>query len=285
MQSDAELREMARLRDGLAVLEAEAGRRRSCKFRTLFPESGTLSRDKYWWSLAFFAAGLAHKERGIIAANQIGKTLTAAFEVVAHMTGDYPAWWPGKRLEGPSDWWLAGDTMLTTRDIQQTVMFGGIDGLDTFEFSGMVPNNLVYDITRKSGGVPKCIDSFWVQHVERHHGAPCYSKGEFKSYDQGRKVFQGVPLRGGVWLDEEPPDPSEAKMNTEVTGAGDIYSECLTRLLTTEGVLMFTFTPLRGLTPFVKQYLETSVMPTREGAFIKAQTGFWPGAADAIAEK
>ena len=58
MQSDAELREMARLRDGLAVLEAEAGRRRSCKFRTLFPESGTLSRDKYWWSLAFFAAGV-----------------------------------------------------------------------------------------------------------------------------------------------------------------------------------------------------------------------------------
>ncbi len=281
MPSEAQKVDLARLREMEAKLEAEHALRAQCKFRTLFPDEGPLRRELYWWSLAFFASGKVDKERGIIAANQIGKTLTAGFEVTAHTTGQYPPWWPGKRFAGPQDWWLAGDTMLTTRDIQQVVMLGGIDGLDRRQFTGMIPPNLIYDLTRRSGGVSKCIDKVWIQHTERQHGAPCYSTIEFKSYDQGRKVFQGVPLKGGVWLDEEPPDPSEAR-TAEVSGSSDIYSECLTRLLTTEGLLMFTFTPLRGLTPFVKQYLETAEMLTREGTRIPAHKGFWPGAAEAM---
>jgi phage terminase large subunit-like protein len=55
----------------------------------------------------------------------------------------------------------------------------------------------------------------------------------FKSYDQGRRKFQGT-AKHLVWLDEEPPL--------------DVYQECLTRLMTTDGLMLCTFTPLEGMT-------------------------------------
>jgi phage terminase large subunit-like protein len=69
------------------------------------------------------------------------------------------------------------------------------------------------------------------------------------SYDQGRRSFQGT-AKQGVWLDEEAPSA--------------IVAECLLRLMTTEGILLVTFTPLNGLTPFVVEYLEDAVLDTGE---------------------
>ena len=43
----------------------------------------------------FHAAGSQYRERMLIAANQVGKTLCAAAEVAMHMTGLYPDWWEG----------------------------------------------------------------------------------------------------------------------------------------------------------------------------------------------
>ncbi len=62
----------------------------------------------------------------------------------------------------------------------------------------------------------------------------------FKSYDQGRELFQGTE-QDLIWLDEEANE--------------SIRSECILRLMTTDGMLIETFTPLRGLTPIVLQYL------------------------------
>jgi phage terminase large subunit-like protein len=65
----------------------------------------------------------------------------------------------------------------------------------------------------------------------------------FKSYDQGREKWQGETL-GGVWYDEEPPE--------------DIYSEGLTR--TNVGLMpnLITFTPLKGMSDVVQQFLSQS---------------------------
>jgi phage terminase large subunit-like protein len=64
-------------------------------------------------------------------------------------------------------------------------------------------------------------------------------------------------LTGGVWLDEEPPDATEdAGQGGQASGNGDIYTECLMRTATTDGLLMATFTPMRGLTPFVDHFLD-----------------------------
>ena len=62
----------------------------------------------------------------------------------------------------------------------------------------------------------------------------------FKSYDQRRESFQGTE-QDVIWLDEEPPL--------------DIYTECLMRTMTTEGLVMLTFTPLSGLSEVVLSFL------------------------------
>jgi phage terminase large subunit-like protein len=61
-----------------------------------------------------------------------------------------------------------------------------------------------------------------------------------KSFDQGRKKFQGT-AKDCIWLDEEPPM--------------DVYTECLTRTMTRNGIMICTFTPLEGLSDVVLMYL------------------------------
>lgn len=68
----------------------------------------------------------------------------------------------------------------------------------------------------------------------------CVSRLGFKSDDQGREAFQGTE-KDLIWLDEEANE--------------GIRSECVIRLMTTGGLLIETFTPLRGLTPIVLKYL------------------------------
>ena len=62
----------------------------------------------------------------------------------------------------------------------------------------------------------------------------------FKSYDQGRSKWQADTL-DFVWLDEEPPL--------------DIYSEGLTRVSATRGMVYATFTPLLGMSDVVRRFL------------------------------
>jgi len=59
------------------------------------------------------------------------------------------------------------------------------------------------------------------------------SRIKIKSYAEGRKSFEGTEQEV-IWLDEECPLA--------------IYTECITRTMTTNGLIMLTFTPLEGLT-------------------------------------
>lgn len=61
-----------------------------------------------------------------------------------------------------------------------------------------------------------------------------------KSYDQGRRIFQGEE-KDVVWFDEEPPV--------------DVYEEALIRTMTTGGITMITFTPLQGMSAVVLSFL------------------------------
>lgn len=279
---------------------AEAERRERYKFLQYFPDCQPgclrfstdpkdhvstvpgrppICRVLYTKSMQFIAAGVQHRERLYLAANRIGKTDTAGYEVTAHMTGQYPKWWHGRKFDRPTKWWAAGDTMLTTRDILQVCLMGPHEAVKTDgPWTGMIPAHLVSGITRKSGGVVNCLDTIYVEHVERVHGAPAISSLQFKSYDQGRRVFQGTEM-DGIWLDEEPPDGQE-RAEAEAQGSSDIYTECLLRTMTSNGILIATFTPLRGMTPFLVQYLESAVMPGTEGDEVSAKAHFYPGILD-----
>ena len=214
-------------------------------FFDLFPEvdrlddDGTVliyARHKYPKHLEFFEAGAKYRERCFLAANRVGKTTCGAFETTCHLTGIYPDWWDGKRFTIPIRAWACGKRNETTRDIVQASLLGPVayDGMrKVLQGTGMVPGHLLGRITWKRG-VEDLVDTVKVQHASGG-----WSTLGMKSYEQGRGSFEGTSQHV-IWLDEECPM--------------DVYGECLIRLMTTQGCLLLTFTPLEGMSETVLQF-------------------------------
>jgi phage terminase large subunit-like protein len=218
-------------------LEAKAKRRRRRRIDRFYPETGELRRELYTKHLEFFKAGKHYRERLMLAGNRIGKSEgVGGYELTLHLTGEYPAWWPGRRFNQAIRAWAAGDTSVTVRDILQYKLLGPINDIGT----GLIPGDAIVDYKRKSG-VPDGIELVWVKHKK---GGVSYLS--FKSYDQRRESFQGTE-QDVIWLDEEPDM--------------GVYSECLMRTMTTDGLLLLTFTPLQGISEVVKAFLEDGKVP------------------------
>lgn len=217
---------------GLESLQASIRRAKRRKLFSIYPDEGPLRRELYAKHLQFFAAGTAHQERAAIAANRVGKSFgIGGYEVCLHLTGLYPNWWVGRRFDHPVDIWAAGDTTETTRDIIQLILMGPHGEYGT----GLIPGDCIIGEPTHRGGVAQAVDTVRVKHAT---GGT--SMLGFKSYDQGRKKFQGT-AKHVIWTDEEPPE--------------DVYSECMARLMTTMGLMISTFTPLGGLSNVVLKYL------------------------------
>lgn len=215
----------------LKLLDEKERRKRGRKILSYYPDTGPLRRELYPKHMQFFEAGSEHQERAAISGNRCGKTVLSCYETTSHLTGVYPNWWTGRRFDHPVDWWAASDTSETTRDILQLELLGQFNDIGT----GMIPREyLVGDATRRRG-VPDAIDTVRVKHASGG-----ISSLGFKSYDQGREKFQGT-AKHGISLDEEPDEK--------------IYFECLTRLMTTSGLMICTFTPLMGMSSIVLRYM------------------------------
>jgi phage terminase large subunit-like protein len=228
---DGRIAELAEKRELLALLTEQERRRSMLKWLSFYPEGGPLRRELYKKHLAFFAAGARYPQRMMMAANRVGKTEgVGAYEVALHLTGNYPGWWPGKRFTRQTRGWAAGDTRQTVRDILVEKLLGPKSARGT----GMIPGRQIVRIVPQPG-VPD-----GVELVEVKHASGKVSRLGFKSFDQGRVSFQGTE-QDFVWLDEEPPP--------------DVYEECLTRTMTTGGLLLLTFTPLSGLSDVVMMFL------------------------------
>ena len=213
----------------LDLKESAASRNR---LTSLYPDEGPLRRALYPQHLAFFAAGRAHQERCMMAANRVGKTFgVGGYETALHLTGRYPHWWEGRRFPGAIEAWVASDTAETTRDIVQAALMGP----PAEPGSGLIPaDSIVGEPSRRSGAT----GAFDTAHIRHVSGG--LSLLGFKSYDQGRRKFQGT-AKHVVWLDEEPPT--------------DVYDECMLRLMTTDGLMLCTFTPLDGVTEIVRRFM------------------------------
>jgi phage terminase large subunit-like protein len=202
------------------------------KLSIYYPPEGPLSRDKYPKHLEFFGLGTEHRERAFLAANRVGKTEgVGAYETTLHLTGLYPEWWVGRRFQTAITAWAAGDTSQTTRDILQEKLIGPKADMGT----GMIPGDMILRTTPKPG-VPDAIETIFVRHAS---GGT--SELTLKNYEQGRVSFQGTG-RHVIWLDEE------CDMG--------IYTECLLRTMTTNGLVICTFTPLLGLSEVVRYFLD-----------------------------
>jgi phage terminase large subunit-like protein len=216
-------------------LEYELRRRQQSKIKSMFPDTGALRRDLYSQHTKFFADGARFSERLFLAANRVGKTTAGAYETTLHLTGNYPDWWTGRRFTRPILAWCGGDTAKTTRDTQQLELLGPPGDFGT----GMIPGDLIVD-TKTKQGIPDAIEVVYVRHVS----GKC-SRLMFKSYDQGRKSWQGTKPEV-IWCDEEPP--------------ADVWTEAQMRLMATKpgepgGIAYLTFTPIEGWTEVVTSFL------------------------------
>jgi phage terminase large subunit-like protein len=196
---------------------AELERRLAAEAERRVVENRLSHYKPYMKQAEFHAAGTAHRERLLCAANQSGKSLAGGMETAMHASGHYPDWWNGRRFDRPTIGWGAGTTNETTRDTVQLILVGrpGQEGM------GAVPKDAILDLT-PARGTPDLLDNIKVRHVSGG-----ISLIGFKSYQRGRESFQGETL-DYLWFDEEPP--------------ADIYTEGLTRTNVNQGPVWVTFT-------------------------------------------
>lgn len=183
----------------------------------------------------FHAAGLTYRERLLMAANQVGKTLCAAAEVAIHLTGRYPDWWNGRVFDSPIHFWASGVTGESTRDNPQKMLYGALAKPGT----GMIPADAIKDVSPRRG-LPDALDTMLITWGGGGDVQAGESQLNFKSNDQGREKWQGPTLHG-VWMDEEHDE--------------DVYNEARTRTNVYAGLLLTTFTPLKGRTNVVNRFL------------------------------
>jgi phage terminase large subunit-like protein len=164
--------------------------------------------------------------------NRTGKTEGGASKATIYALGNsarrYMADWPEdlrNKYEpliarfggGKTRGWIGSVSFEVQRDVTQKKIFGDPEA----GTPGILPMTEVKRVTYR---IKDVIDLLYLKNG---------STIGFKSYDQGRAKFQGTSQHW-IWLDEEPPK--------------DIYTECLMRLMDTEGDLVGTMTPLQGLT-------------------------------------
>jgi phage terminase large subunit-like protein len=215
----------------LELLELDQLIQKRNRIDTFFPDDGPLRRELYKKHLNFYNAGSEYKLRLLMAANRVGKTVAAVIEIVFHITGEYPNWWTGKRFQFSQNWWVCGVDSKVILGTLQPLFLGPVGDFGT----GMIPYDcLDFDTLKDAQKADTGISMFRVKH-----SSGTMSSIEFKSYESGRESFQS--FAGNIYLDEEPPLP--------------IYSECLMRTMG-DYIMLITFTPLKGPTDTILNFLE-----------------------------
>jgi phage terminase large subunit-like protein len=180
----------------------------------------------------FFETG-AHARRGILAANRIGKTVSTCYETAMHLTGQYPAWWQGHRFDTAITAMVAGEGWSQVAMVLQQELLGTQDvKLQDNLGTGAIPRAAIQMDTMRNDGA-NCMG------VEILHTTGQKSYLLFANYTQEVRQMQGFKLNLAVF-DEQPPD--------------DFFSEIVTRTATTQGQVLCSFTPLKGLNGLVSKF-------------------------------
>lgn len=234
------------------LLQEQLRRRQARKLYRYYPDAGRFRRALYPKHCEFFEAGRDYRQRLMLAANRIGKTEgVGLYELVLHLTGAYPPWWPGRRFDRPIRAWAAADTIKNAREILQVKLLGSSES--TWG-TGLIPGECLGEVKKGATGA---VDT--IEVVSARGGTSVLM---LKSYEQGRKAFQGTE-QDVILLDEEPPYA--------------VYTEALMRTMTTDGLLLLTFTPLQGVSAVVRSFLDTERSPEAalSGEGMASSTGRW----------
>lgn len=186
----------------------------------------------YPWQIEFMAANKRYKQRYLRAGNRCGKSLTEAYEFAQHVTGKYQDWYEGSRIEDSGHtFWCLGVDLDSTSDVMQKELFGTKDirFLDELGTGSIPLENIDTESMSKDG---RRLIQCRIKHVDGG-----YNLVRFYGAAQGQDKLMGQSVKY-VWIDEEAPHNSE-----------EIYSQCVTRTLETNGYVVFTSTPEQGRTP------------------------------------
>ena len=171
--------------------------------------------------------------RGILAANRIGKTVSTCYETAMHLTGIYPGWWEGQRFDRPITCMVAGEGWSQVALVLQQELLGTPDiKIRDNIGTGAIPRNLIRTDTMRGDGANAI-------GIEIQHTSGGHSYLLFANYTQEVRQLQGFKLDLAVF-DEQPPD--------------DFFSEIVTRTATTQGRILCSFTPLKGLNGLVSKF-------------------------------
>lgn len=223
-----------RSHDEMVVANEEFDRRN--KVWSYFPDVGPFRRELYPRHMEVIGYTLTDEEIMMMAANKVGKTQLGAYITTCFTTGRYPHWWHGLRIEEPITAWICNKTAKDCRDINEQELLGP-PGNDAERGTGMLPGHLIGKCTPKSG-TPHAFEFINVEHVS---GGTSYIVT--KSYDQGREAFQGRNIKV-IWNDEEVPK--------------DVAGEEKLRIMTVSGLILYTYTPINGLTEMTMEFMESA---------------------------
>lgn len=223
-----------------SLLDTKLDRLKYNKLAYFYPEDGKFARSKYPKMLDFFKAGAKYDQRLLCAANRSGKTYGEAGEFAMHATGIYPDWWEGRRFTKPISMLVVGVSNEETKNVLQKYLLG--DRIDPG--SGMIPKDRIHGKPLSKAGTPEGVELIRVEHSTEgvRDGVSTIT---FKTNEQGRETFQGTTY-DYIWFDEEPD--------------ADVYEEALIRTATTEGLVVLTFTPLKGLSTVVNGFLKDGLI-------------------------
>ena len=182
-----------------------------------------------------------------LAGNRCGKTLAGTAETSMHATGLYPKDWKGLVLTKPRNMWVAGESLGAVRGAIMELYMGGNDE-ENFGKGFLPKDSLIsWGWNRHAA---KVLDYVKVRHI---------SGGVvtiwFKSYEQGRKIFQSDKV-DFIHLDEEPDE--------------GIFGECSARLMGTGGGMIITMTPLSGMSEVCLRFLEADGDNTKYYSYTSA---------------
>lgn len=200
-------------------------------WESYFPEEGPFARHLFPKHTQFAKATKDFGVCTLFGANRTGKSMLISYILACWAMGKYPPWWEGRKFERAPRIWVAGQTTELVKSSTMDYLFGA-DGV-----SGMVSADHIEHI-------------FWNQQVAGMinrvlvRNPAGLSEITFKSYDQGWQRFQSGTIEVAA-LDEEMP--------------ARIFSECVTRTATTNGIVLVGFTGLQGITPLVAHLWPQSV--------------------------
>ena len=190
----------------------------------------------YPWQKKAIQMTSNHRVMGLIASNQSGKSEAACSIVACHATGIYPDWWEGRKYDRPVKIMVAGVDSNHNKNVLQDKLIGTNNWrLKAERGTGMIPKDFILE----ESAVTVRGDDLAALKIKHISGR--MSEILFRSYSQGREAAQGFQA-DLIMIDEQPND--------------DFWSESLVRTAATNGQVICSFTPLKGLTGLVEELMQ-----------------------------